>query len=401
MNGKWHKVSLFFLLCIALIGSYLRATPYISAPFNYGFLVHAHSHVAFQGWVYTALMLLITRLFLTREQVLRGRYALQFKITVVIISGVMLSFSMQGYALFSILFSTLFQLMNYWLMIRFFIDSRSVKNKGPALLFIQSGFVLGALSSIAPYFVGYLSAKGLNETEIYDSAIYFFLHFQYNGWFLFSIIGVILKLLEGQLTIDTKTQLYKTHHFLLIATLLTYTHSLLGMSFAGLVRVPAFIGALLQIIAAGYLIRNTRALHLEYLDKKFWGLFFLRTALVCFSLKIALQLVSILPGLGEMAFGNRNLIMAYMHLCLIGMISLALISSFLSLNWIQPSKRTVFGCFSLFTGFVLSELYLIFSGFAWLIINPLLLFFSLLMAFGIFCLLISPMSSATKLSNRP
>ena len=113
MKSAWYKISLTYLFFAATIGTLLRSIAYVPLPLEYGHLVHAHSHVAFQGWIYTLLFLLLTHFFIDQKQVLQRRYSLQFKLTAFIILGVLLSFSLQGYALYSIIFSTLFQLLNY------------------------------------------------------------------------------------------------------------------------------------------------------------------------------------------------------------------------------------------------------------------------------------------------
>jgi hypothetical protein len=46
---KYILVSLVYFFTVALIGTLLRSVTYLHLPLEYGHLVHAHSHVAFQG----------------------------------------------------------------------------------------------------------------------------------------------------------------------------------------------------------------------------------------------------------------------------------------------------------------------------------------------------------------
>ena len=108
----WSKASLVFLFLVALIGTALRSVAFQPIPLEYANLVHAHSHVAFQGWIYTLMLLLLVRYFLSEDQIIAGKYLLQFQLTVVVIVGVLITFSIQGYGLYSIIFSTLFQILN-------------------------------------------------------------------------------------------------------------------------------------------------------------------------------------------------------------------------------------------------------------------------------------------------
>lgn len=68
MSGSNSKISLFFLTVIALLGVFLRLYPFLGLPLEYEHLLHAHSHTAFQGWIYTAMMLLLANLFLSKKK---------------------------------------------------------------------------------------------------------------------------------------------------------------------------------------------------------------------------------------------------------------------------------------------------------------------------------------------
>ena len=93
MKNQWSKISLIFLFLVALIGTIMRSAGFVDTPFEYTHLLHAHSHVAFQGWVYLIMMLFLTRNYLNEVQIEKGRYPLQFKLTVIVVIGVLISFS--------------------------------------------------------------------------------------------------------------------------------------------------------------------------------------------------------------------------------------------------------------------------------------------------------------------
>lgn len=68
LSVKWSKVSLFFLFSVACIGTLLRSFSYVDIFFEYQNLVHAHSHIAFQGWAYTIMFLLLINLFIDEDK---------------------------------------------------------------------------------------------------------------------------------------------------------------------------------------------------------------------------------------------------------------------------------------------------------------------------------------------
>lgn len=389
MHSKWFKISLLFFFIVALMGTLLRAFPYFNVPVVYKNLVHSHSHVAFQGWIYSLIFLMVTHLFITKEQLKKGRYALQFKLTIFIIVGVMVSFIIQGYALFSIIFSSLFQVMNYWFIYQFFKDTKKL-DKTTSLRFIKTGFWLGLLSTLAPWGIGILAANGMANTEAYHSVIYFFLHFQYNGWFLFVVIGLIFKWLESE---NISFNLKKTGYFywaLALSVIPTYLLSLLGMSYSSYIHKPAMISAVFQLIALNLLIQVIKSIDHKWLkEQPLLTKAFLHIALGSFALKIILQFISAFPALEIYAFGNRYFILAYLHLCLIGIISFGLITLLFQLKWLSINKTTITGSLCLIIGFVVSEYLLASSGLGWIQNTLPILLFSALMAIGICLLLIN------------
>ncbi|MCP4460687.1 MAG: hypothetical protein GY816_22090 [Cytophagales bacterium] len=394
MIYKWSKISLFFLFVVALIGTSLRATILIDLPFHHHNLVHAHSHTAFQGWIYTLLLLLTTSLFINEKDIQKGHYPLQFKLSIFVIIGVLISFSIQGYALYSILFSSLFQLLNYWFIFSFLKDAKNVKNevKDPiSLRFVKTGLWLGVLSTIAPWGIGILSAKGLNGTEIYQSFVYSFLHFQYNGWFLFVAIGLLFKCLENDHILYDQKQAQKFYWCFTIAVVPALSLSLLGMSFREFMILPAYFAASLQILGLVYFFLILRTTLLKWLHQKHrWFQLFLMAFFVSFFVKVLLQFLSVFPTFGVYAFDSKNVVLAYLHLSLIGVISFLLLAILIDLKWLSINWLTRIGSALLLLGFIVTELILFLSGLGLIYNHGLLFIGSLAMAMGILLLLLSP-----------
>lgn len=362
MKNKWSKISLFFLFIVALIGTYLRASAYISVPLLYANLVHAHSHVAFQGWVYTIMFQVLSNIFLTETQIKKGLYPLQFKITIMVLIGVMVSFSLQGYGLYSIIFSTIFQLLNYWFIYRFLKDTKEAK-KSISLRFIKTGLYLGLLSTLLPYFIGITSAKGLAGTEIYRSLVYTFLHFQYNGWFLFVVLGLFFNFLEK--TEIRYSQQYAANFYWLftVAVIPAVGLSLVGMSFAENIIWIAYFAAIFQWVGLIYfllLIKGNITSILSIKSKWFNLYFFIFIA--SFILKITTQSLSVFPAFQNLAFFNKQVILAYLHLSLIGGISFLFLALLIEMKWLLLTGMSKAGTVFLIAGFLVTELLLTAEG---------------------------------------
>lgn len=391
MPKKWTIVSLSFLFCVASIGTMLRGIKYFELPFDYMHLVHAHSHVAFQGWVYTLMLLLLPTFYLSTDHISKSRYQQQFILTVGIVLGILVSFSLWGYGLYSILFSTLLQFAQYVFVFKFFQDikqSPSENQNQISLRFVKAGLLLGMLSTLGPWVIGALSANGMGDTEAYHSTIYFLLHFQYNGWFIFVALGLFFKCLERAEVQYDYVQAKRFFIFLLISVFPAYALSLLGMSFRDLIIIPGVLAGLLQIVACVLFVKTINcSVRTWFTTQTFWLRGFLMIAFLSFLIKSGLQLLSVLPVVETIAFGSRNAIMAYMHLCLIGLISFTLIAVLCYLKWVPNTLTTRVGSGFWIFGFIGSEILLAASGLGLFFQFDLLFAFSAVMALGI-CLLL-------------
>lgn len=394
MKANWSKVSLAFLLIVAIVGTMLRAAPFLKLPLLYPHLVHAHSHVAFQGWIYTLMFLFLIKLYLTDEQIKGGHYALQFKLTIVVILGVLVSFSLQGYALFSIICSTLFQLLNYWFIYRFLKDTKHLKST-ISLKFIKTGLWLGVLSTLIPFGIGYLAAQEQSGSENYQALVYTFLHLQYNGWFLFVAIGLFFQFLEKQsLSINTVFAL-RFHQLFSIAIIPAITLSLLGMSFAKYIQPLAYASSGIQFIGFIFFALVIKNSYRQWLPSlPLWTKVFITLFLSAFILKIALQSLAIVPQLSDLVFHNKLIILAYLHLSLIGTISFLFIALLFHFQWLTANLTSKIGSCLFISGFVVTELVLVLGGLDYYYSNMTMLVGSGIMALGTVLLLV------TRTSNR-
>ncbi|MFD1315051.1 hypothetical protein [Namhaeicola litoreus] len=390
----WIKSSLFFFFIVSIIGTSLRAIYFLKLPFDYAHLVHAHSHVAFQGWIYIVLFVLCTNLFLTKKQIEKGHYLLQLKLTLFIIFGILVSFSLQGYGVYSIIFSTLFQFMNYWFIFCFFKDLKqpSLQYKNSiSVLFLKTGLWLAVLSTLMPWGVGILSAKGMSDTEAYQSFIYSFLHFQYNGWFLFVCFALFLKWLEIDNIAPNKKLMLNFYRCLILAIFPALTLSLLGMSFRKSLIIPAHLAGIFQIIGGVFLCMALKPFFKNWIFKKaFWIRILIITFLFSFFLKLTFQYLSVFQIFKDFAFHNKHTVLAYLHLSLIGVISVFILAFLFDLKWLNLHRFSQGGILLLFSGFIVTEMVLLLGAFSVWYSYRILFYGSACMALGIFLLLLSP-----------
>jgi hypothetical protein len=125
------------------------------------------------------------------------------------------------------------------------------------------------------------------------------------------------------------------------------------------------LAAILQLIAWILLIRqiapNYSLLSTNINGPVKWLLLFSGIAL---SVKLLLQTLSTIPSISTLAFGFRPIVIAYLHLILLGMISLFLLANFLSAYLVQINKMLITGIIIFVFGIIFNECLLMTQGVA-------------------------------------
>src|SRR5690606_29658736 len=173
INLRRHtNIALLYFFIVGLLGLFLRFFFVTPLEANFRYVVHAHSHIALLGWVYIGLSTLIYKMYFPGEN--KGKRYLQiFIFTQITLIGMLFTFPIQGYALFSIIFSTLFLFASYffaWFVFRniplHFKNTYSYKLIRSALWFM-------VISSIGPWAISVVMVT-LGSTSIwYKLSIYF------------------------------------------------------------------------------------------------------------------------------------------------------------------------------------------------------------------------------------
>ena len=108
MRKHWLLICFINFFIAASMGLVLRFVAIFPVPnINYQFLLHGHSHVAMLGWVYLMIYSLIVHFFIPKTAQQNPIYNRLFWLTEIAVIGMMFRFPVEGYALFSIIFSTL------------------------------------------------------------------------------------------------------------------------------------------------------------------------------------------------------------------------------------------------------------------------------------------------------
>lgn len=376
------------------MGLALRFSFLESIGINYRFLTHAHSHVAMLGWVYLMLFTLFVHYFIPNEPKIFNRL---FWLTELAVVGMMISFPIQGYAALSITFSTLHIFCSYYFV---FLIWKHLKTKSTAtekLLKISLLFMM--ISTIGVWCLGPAVSILGSTSAFYHIAIQFFLHFQFNGWFLIAVITVFFHLLKVE---DSK--LFRQFYRLLIAsTILTFALPI--QWFAPHSSLPWIngVGVILQVLMLYKFFQLIKPnSYLAWRKESKLVTYMYGFALVCFILKVLFQTVSIWPEFSAVVYNHRNFVIGFIHLLMLGVISGFLWAFILKSNFVSNSKTLNFGVYSFLLGFVLTEVLLLIQGIMFYFgtgILPhyylLLFLFSILLPLGISALLFTIIKQET------
>ncbi len=337
------RITFIFFLIAAIFGLLLRLIQAGTPLHNYKNLLHTHSHIALLGWLYNAALIMLQYSILKKQN---GSMNWIFWITQLTFVGMLFSFPFEGYGLFSITFSTLYLFCSYFLVYHLFKQSKELSSHYTAK-FIQWGGIYLILSSIGPYALGIIMANKLANTFWYKLSIYWFLHFLYNGFFVFIVFAYLLnrfKQLKNQKTI-----------FLLmnISVIPLFALSTLWLKPALPIYAVALLSALFQIFAF-ILLLKVQKLRLYFKNKISFNLFIL--SLIAYTLKIIFQIFASFENV--QSFINLTVsssVIGFIHLVMLGFFTLFFISIFIEEKFLKSSNLLKTGIYLLVLGIVLSE----------------------------------------------
>lgn len=359
----WLRTALLNFFIAASLGATLRyAFVEELSWLKFQHVLHAHSHVAMLGWVYLALFTLLVLTFLKPEQQSR-KYSILFWLTQFSVAGMLITFPITGYAPASIAFSSLHTLLSYVFAFYFLRDipAPSPEPHNHSRLFAKASVWFMLISTLALWATAPIIITGGKGTAWYYAAIQFFLHFQFNGWFLFAIIALLLKKLEEKgFILDTKKMRW-FFWLLVISSLLTYALAVTWSNPLISIFLINSVGVAIQLVAAilitGMLWRKKILDYFEY-----WEGILLNTAFVCFVGKVIVQTAVVIPAIAKVGYTIRNYVIGFLHLMLLGIFSSFLLAFAADKKLLDINRLTRWGIVSFLLGFFLSEAVLFVQG---------------------------------------
>src|SRR5690606_22618369 len=140
----------------------------------------------------------------------------------------------------------------------------------------------------------------------YLGSVYWFLHFQYNGWFLFVCLGLFIHYIK---TVAPTLNINKKVFWLFaISCIPAYGLSVLWAHLPLWLYVIVAIAAVAQFCGWILLLVALKSISFSKVNFPVIGKYLLCFSGIAFFIKISLQLCSVIPSISNLAFGFRPVV---------------------------------------------------------------------------------------------
>ncbi len=359
----WCRISLFNLLVLSLIGVTLRYKiayyfPYIDQKH----LLHGHSHFAFAGWVSMALMVLMVHYLEKKGQAGSfKKYKSLLWANLLTAVGMLIAFPIEGYGIYSIIFSTASIFVSYVFAIVYWRDLNRLPVRSVSHQWFKASLVFSIFSSLGAFALAVMMINRINHQDWYLASEYFYLHFQYNGWFFFACMGLAAD--KQEMFGAAPQKLTLVYRLFVWSAIPAYLLSTLWMNlplWLYLVTITAVILQLAGWFAMFQIIRKQVLPKRQRIIKP--ARIILTLSFLALTIKFLLQSGSVIPSLSTLAFGFRPIVIGYLHLVLLGFTTLFLLGSMLEDQLIPESRTMAIGLAILAFGIILNEAFLMLQG---------------------------------------
>lgn len=252
MNIKVYqllKITVFNLFIVSLLGVIMRYKIAFYFPFlEQKHLQEAHSHFAFYGWITNAIYLFIYKIL---KQTISKKKLTSFYNTIIInlfsSYGMLFSFLYSGYYWLSIVFSTVALFCSFYFLFIFYKNYKNLETL--SRIWFLGGLLFAVFSSLGVFNLSFMKINHHISQDLYLASTYFYLHFQYNGFFIFSCIGLLINMLENIGAKLNSSEIYLTFWLLFFSCFLGFGLSVLWLELPIWLYSMIVLSSLVQIFA--------------------------------------------------------------------------------------------------------------------------------------------------------
>ncbi|WP_102274997.1 hypothetical protein [Cytobacillus massiliigabonensis] len=364
MPKAFVHYTFFFFTLTALSGVWMRFAPFQpNASIPYTNVLHGHSHLAILGWAFLGGFIIFLSVYWHTIKQRKQAIALTFMLFITSLL-MFAAFLYQGYGVFSIIMSSIHIFLEYWAAV-FIMRQLKMENNvpKPGQLFIKASILALVISSFGPFSLGYISANGMKDSILFDIAIYFYLHFQYNGWLYLFLVGMFIILVHSKNILIRSSFIRYGFWFYIISLFPSYFSSILWVDLGVLSMILAAIGSIGQWIGVIFTLLAFKAIWRELARhfSKFTMICLYITFILLF-FKSTMELGLISPALANLIYDTRSIVIGYLHFTLLGFVSIFIITQYQMMNVITSKWLSILGFSIFFAGFLLNKFLLFGQG---------------------------------------
>ncbi|RYY41790.1 MAG: hypothetical protein EOO08_01285 [Chitinophagaceae bacterium] len=353
----YFRLGLINLAFVALLGFTMRLKILFEIPFlDYRNLLNAHSHFAFCGWVGFMLLALSVHYLLSPEARSRFRFLLLAVDATAI--GMLLTFPWLGYAGASLVFSSAYVVLTF-VFAGMFLARLSKASDGNARMLMICALVALIISAAGPIVLGWMKAVHSTNAILHRSALYWYLHFQYNGFFTLTVFAHYIARRPAAAGSTGARKGFTVA--LSLATLPTLFLSLLWNNNPYYYGIAA-AGVVLLIVALYFFVRlwlspGSLASYRSALARRL-----MRLSFGSFILKTLMQIGTLVPSLGHAVFADRPVIIGFLHLVFLGFVSFYLLAQLAEAGYFARHRGSPIPAYLFAAGVLANEGLLLLQG---------------------------------------
>lgn len=385
---SWAHITITNLCIVAVLGLLLRSKAIFDMPWlDYNRLVDTHGHFAFMGW---ATLSLLSLMVFELPGALYAKPVYRILLTLIALCSwtFLLTDPFTKSKSVAEYISITYILASYVFAIVFIRDViRSAADRSVKLLSVSSVIYL-VLSSAGVWILTYLFAVRSLNAILYRDALFGYLHMQYNGFFTLAIFALIFNRIGNEALSKAGMGVRYFAWLLSISVIpsmfITFLWHETNLGF----RMLSISGAIMLVASFVAFIITDRSLRkqiqrvrkpIRYLVVLFLG---------AFMVKIMLQSFTIFDSLNVLVFGNRSIVMGFLHMVFLGFVTLFIIALYAQngiLNANSLFTRIALGVFTI--AIATNEVLLAVQGFGTMLMTGSLSFLQYLWIAGIMLVL--------------
>ena len=308
------------------MGVILRSKILFELPgIDYNHLLKVHSNFAFEGWVSLALMILLVYGLLSDSQKNKMVYKFVFIGTFATAWALIFTFALGKVADFTSYILTVFIFISYVFSWVFIKDIRKTEVNRTVKLLSISAIICAVLSSGGPFFLTYLFATKSLNAVLYRDTLFSYLHLQYNGFFTLSVLALLFNKVQSKLSERTNRDI---HRFAVLIASSILPSMFISYDWAGpntIIHAIAYIGSILSLLSLGLFIPIFGQMKKLFREIHPLLRFIWMVSIASFMAKMFFQSFTIINFIGNPIFGDRPIIMGFLHLVFLGFVTLFLL----------------------------------------------------------------------------